>query len=118
MTMTNDELNERIALALGWESCPRTADCWYGVTGSTNPHHAKHKHNWATDAQACLDDLLPVMQAKVPGKLRLEESDDEPGEWVVFWDVANYSPDWFNHAADTLARAICLVFLAVMEATP
>ena len=124
MTMTNDELNERIALALGLKLITMLpgqpkAVAPRGPNGEPLPW--RMAPDWATSVDACLRDLLPVMRAKVPGELGLLQY----GE--ACWNAGYYSA-WhhgqadrsvFREAeADTPARALCLLFLAVMEATP
>ena len=110
--MTNDELNERKALALGWE--PHGNGWWETSFSGELVRMDRAGSAWITSADACLDDLLPVMKAKVPGEVVFMEDDDQ-------WRATLYPHAVQKAAVDaydaTLSRAICLVFLAVMEAT-
>ncbi len=78
----NERLNEAVALAMGWtlESGTSSHRLWHRPKESghiCSDYCFEHVSRlpWATDVQACIDDLLPVMRAKVPGKMLLLEDD-------------------------------------------
>ena len=114
--MTNDELNERIALALGWhkhQCIDPDPHCW--ITDRGLPAKL-YNQTWATSVDACLRDLLPVVKAKMPGNLTLGEYGSARRWQAVYLPDDPISMTVVD--ADTPARALCLLFLAVMEAKP
>ena len=105
--LTNEELNEAVALALGRGRKNRNKGHWYPAD-----------RPWATDAQACLDDLLPVVRAKYPSaewQFRELRHIDRPPRWRAYCTNPPLHRESVDVVADTLARAICLVFLDVMK---
>ncbi|MBI5289935.1 MAG: hypothetical protein HY873_13260 [Chloroflexi bacterium] len=122
--MTNAELNEAIAKALGWEMHP-DMDGAFWHPPSEEEHisgdyccWSRADLPWATSVDACLRDLLPAVRAKYP-----------KAEWEFFQHIKHGAQSWaavcHPYAAvndgvrrddPSLARAICLAFLAVIDA--
>ena len=117
--LTNEELNEAVALALGWEHDPGGSDWWTSNSDGLPLWVELKRACWATSVDACLDDLLPVVRAKGLS-CAFEECWAQPDEGTEahwFWYVGAYRKNsQVCHADDpSLARAICKVFLEVME---
>lgn len=113
--LTDQELNEAMALeVLGWTRCDRVAGRW---DGPNEGHYAGDPDwAWATSVDACLDDLSPVVKQVWPeGRWSFSEAH---GVWVVLFYCEYRNRQWktFSATAPTLARAICLVALAVVKA--
>lgn len=95
--MTNAEVDEAVALALGYEQkgwCPK---------------------EWATSVDACLDDILPAVKLLYPEGWWNFYDRKEDGWEARFMNVRVPSID-IREPAPALARAICLVFLTVVKA--
>ena len=113
--LTNEALNEAVALALGLPGgpCPSIEKPWNHTCWK---HRSGFQHrSWVTDAQACLDDLSPVVRQVWPeGHWSFSEAH---GVWVVVFYCEYRDRQWrtVNASAPTLARAICKVFMEVMK---
>lgn len=106
--LTNEALNEAVALALGLERA-EDIDCWTTWEDKDGRLHG----GWATNAQACLDDLLPMVRAKYPeAKWRFTEN---AAGWAATCESHNDRELIVSRNAPTRARAICKVFMEVMK---
>lgn len=101
--LTNDELNEAVATALGWERDQ--------VFDWQNPRGLKYRTielPWAASVDVCLKDILPAVEEDYSVAFTHRR-----GEWRV-WLETDDGP-WREFRAPTLARAICLCFIEVMK---
>ena len=106
--LTNEELNEAVVLALGWTMYNASIGHVFTNPNEYGSVYRLKDLSWATNAQACLDDLLPAVEEDYSVAFTHRR-----GEWIV-WLETDDGP-WREFRAPTLARAICLCFIAVIK---